>query len=75
MVIYQIRRCLMTTPVSNAKFSSKQVPVLKALTTYKWSEIKEHYGSVPKVQLYVDGKFKESETDLWIPVHNPVHNI
>lgn len=61
----------MTAPVSNAK----QVPVLKALTAYKWSEIREHYGGVPKVQLYVDGKFRESETDLWIPVHNPVQRM
>jgi hypothetical protein len=74
MLIYQIRHHLpkMTAPVSNFSNTSKQAPILKALTPYKWDEIKEHCGGVPKVQLFVDGKFKDSETDLWIPVHNPV---
>ena len=47
-------------------------PVLKSLNSYSWNNyLKEHYPNVPKVPLYIDGKLVESETDEWIPVHNP----
>lgn len=54
------------------KFMSTNKPTLKALTTYSYSKVlKENYPNVPKVPLYIDGKMVESETDEWIPVHNP----
>lgn len=47
-------------------------PILKALTTYSYSNcLKEHFSKVPKVPLYIDGKFIQSESDDWMPVHNP----
>lgn len=48
------------------------IPILKALTSYSYSNfLKEHFPNVPKVPLYIDGKMVQSETDDWIPVHNP----
>ena len=52
--------------------STNRPPILKALTSYSYSKLlKENYPNVPKVPLYIDGKMIESETDEWIPVHNP----
>lgn len=44
---------------------------LKALTCYKMSELHE-YSTVPKTPLFINGRFVESKTNDWIPVHNPV---
>lgn len=52
--------------------STSKNPILKALTSYSYSTIlKDNYANVPKVPLYIDGKMVESQTDEWIPVHNP----
>lgn len=49
-----------------------RMSTLKALTTYSFAKVlKEKYANVPKVPLYIDGKMVQSETDEWIPVHNP----
>jgi delta 1-pyrroline-5-carboxylate dehydrogenase len=59
-------------PKLNYSTMSANKPTLKSLTTYSYSnELKEHYSHVPKVPLYIDGKMVQSETDEWIPVHNP----
>ena len=51
---------------------SANKPVLKALVSYSYSTfLKDNYANVPKVPLYIDGKFVQSTTDDWIPVHNP----
>jgi malonate-semialdehyde dehydrogenase (acetylating)/methylmalonate-semialdehyde dehydrogenase len=31
-------------------------------------------GAIPKVPMYIDGKFVESKTNDWIDVHNPATN-
>ena len=57
-------------PLNSMSTNSK--PTLKALTSYSYSKVlKEHYANIPKVPLYIEGKMVESETDEWIPVHNP----
>ena len=61
-------------PLASTKtaMSANNKPVLKALTSYSYSTLlKDHYENVPKVPLYIDGKLIQSETDEWIPVHNP----
>lgn len=59
-------------PLITTTMSTSSKPILKALTSYSYSTIiKEHYPNVPKVPLYIDGKMVQSETDDWIPVHNP----
>lgn len=46
------------------------VAELRALQAYNASQIKE-YSSVPRVPLYINGRFVQSQTTEWIPVHNP----
>lgn len=61
-----------TNIVRMSSSSSSSAAPLKALHSYSFTkELKEKYGNVPKVPLYIDGKFVQSETDEWIPVHNP----
>lgn len=45
--------------------------ILQALKTYHISKLRA-FSSVPRVPLYINGKFVESKTSEWIPVHNPV---
>lgn len=47
--------------------------LLKALKAYPVSALRA-FSSVSRVPLYINGKFIESKTDQFIPVHNPVHN-
>ena len=57
---------------TSTAMSANSKPLLKALTSYSYSTLlKDHYSTVPKVPLYIDGKMIQSETDDWIPVHNP----
>ena len=52
--------------------SSNNGPVLQALTAYSWSQVlAQHYAHVPKVPLYIEGRLVQSETDWWLPVHDP----
>ncbi len=46
--------------------------LLRALTAYPSAKLRA-YSNVPRVPLYIGGKFMESTTDSWIPVHNPVN--
>jgi malonate-semialdehyde dehydrogenase (acetylating) / methylmalonate-semialdehyde dehydrogenase len=65
-------RPLTTSTSIAAAMSSNNKPILKALTSYSYSTLlKDHYDNIPKVPLYIDGKMIQSETDEWIPVHNP----
>ena len=62
----------LTTISTATAMSANSKPLLKALTSYSYSTLlKDHYSTVPKVPLYIDGKMIQSETDDWIPVHNP----
>lgn len=61
-----------TRPLKEHIKMPENKPILKALTSYSYSTLlKDHFSNVPKVPLYIDGKFIQSETDEWIPVHNP----
>lgn len=45
--------------------------LLRALTAYPSVRLRA-FSSVPRVPLYINGKFVESKSENWIPVHNPV---
>ena len=65
-------RVLKGHPNLNSTNITRMPFTLKALNTYSFAnELKEKYGNIPKVPLYIDGKMVQSETDEWIPVHNP----
>lgn len=51
---------------------SSEAPTLRSLQAYSYSDLRGHFSGVPKVPLYIDGKFVESKADTWMPVHNPV---
>lgn len=44
---------------------------LKSLIPYHASKLRA-FTTVPRVPLYINGKFVQSKTEEWIPVHNPV---
>lgn len=46
--------------------------LLRALQPYHVSKLRA-LSTIPRVPLYINGKFVESKTEHWIPVHNPVH--
>jgi len=45
--------------------------LLKALQPYHVSKLRAFSSTIPRVPLYIGGKFVESKTEHWIPVHNP----
>lgn len=47
------------------------MPRLRALVPYHISQLRAYASTAKRVPLFIGGKFVESRTEEWIPVHNP----